>query len=69
MGQGYATQGVAWLLSYIKDKYRTSNLTAKLLTINTASVKILENAGFHAVKERNEKRDGKNFVVREYSKE
>lgn len=67
-GQGYASQGVAWLLAYMKEKYGTVTLIAEVLTINVANVKILERVNFHAASEREVQCDSGTFVVRKYVK-
>lgn len=58
--------GAAWLLAYMKKKYGAVILTAEVLTINTASVKILGRAPFHVDSESEEQRDSDFFDVRDF---
>lgn len=65
-GQGYATKSIAWLLNFMKEKYKEVTLFADVIVGNVASEKILMQFNFELISEEELDRCGTKFKVRNY---
>ena len=67
-GKGYGKQATAWLIQTMRTQYAMPTFYADVVTLNTASEKILRGLGFKLISEERDafERDGEQMTIHNY---